>query len=148
MSFFDFSEQDLDLADYFFTGGEVVEFVCLDFNETKNKSLVLDCRVLTGEHAGKSKQIWIDSRENNISKKNRVQFGLAFWSKEELIAKTFHPSKLVNRKFSAVAAPTREHEGKTFQNISNFVDIGPFVGDVNAAAATLNGAAHADAPRF
>ena len=148
MSFFEFSEQDLDLAEFFFAPNEVVEFVCLDFNETKQKTLVLNCRVLSGEHAGKAKSIFIDSRETTPSRKNRIQFALAFWTREELVAKSNHPSKLINRKFSAVAQPSREHEGKTYQNIVNFTDMGPYAGDVGMASATLNGAAHADAPRY
>lgn len=150
MSFFDFSEADLDLMPVMFDDNEVVEFVCIDFNEiTKTNTLALNCRVLTGKYKGRPHTIFIDSRDNPFSKKIKVQFALAFWTREEILAKDNHPSKLINRKFRAVAQPKREHEGKTYQSITQFTDLGEFTG-VEDAPVHLNGAAenHAASPRY
>lgn len=127
MSFFSFSESDLDAATpIIFNTKEVVEMVCLDYNEGKQGNLALNCKILTGEKAGKPYTVFIDNREHPMSQKLRTQFALAFWTREELIGGTFMPAKLVNRKFSVVAQEPREHEGKTFQNVSNFRDLGEF----------------------
>lgn len=150
MSFFNVTKQDLDLIPIVFNAKEVIEFVCLDFNEMKTNTLVLNCQVLTGEHAGKRHAVFIDSRENSFAKKLRVQFLLAFWTKEELQTQTFHPSKLMNRKFSAVAQEPREYEGKLYQNISGFHDLGVYEGTEAVSGGYINGSTdnHAAAPRF
>jgi hypothetical protein len=150
MSFFNVTEQDLDLIPIVFNAKEVVEFVCLDFNEMKNNTLVMNCRVLSGDHAGKRHSIFIDSRENSFAKKLRVQFLLAFWTKDELQTQTFHPSKLMNRKFSAVAQEPREYEGKIYQSMTGFHDLGVYEGTEASVGAYANGSAesHAAAPRF
>lgn len=150
MSFFDISEADLDAATpIIFNAGEVIEFLCLDFNETKNGAAILNCKVLSGENAGKTHTIFLNNHETPTAKKNRVQFLLAFWSKEELIAGENKRSKLINRKFTVVASAPRDYEGKTYQDLRQFVDLGESLDTNGVDASSLGSTAdHADSPRF
>lgn len=127
MSFFNISQSDLEsVQKIVFMAKEVVEFVILDYSENaQNGSLILNTKVLTGEHVGRNFTLFIENRDHEISKRNRIQFALAFWTAEELKSGSVNPAKLVNRKFSAQALASREHNGQVYQNFSGWKDLGP-----------------------
>jgi hypothetical protein len=153
MGFFDFNQQDLDNAvGVIFPVKEVIEFACLDYKENAlNGMLILNCKVLSGEFAGRLHTIFINNLDNAVSQKLRVQFALAFWTPEELKGQTHNPAKLINRKFSAVAGQVREHNGREYQNIGVFQDLGPYESEGLEDAAAVADASFHDAdgnPKF
>lgn len=128
MSFFEFSAKDLEVAEYpVWPAKEVAEFVVLDFQENpQTNDLKLSCKVVSERHNDRFVTMFINNKPNEFAQKRRVQFALAFWTKEELIAGNAAPAKLVNRKFSAVANAPRDWEGKVFQDWGNFKDLGEY----------------------
>ncbi len=108
-----------------FTKGDVVEFQCVDFKEKADKDLlVVTCKVLTGEYAGKTYAHFIRYADNPGAKRVYASFMLAFWSREDVTGGTVNPARLMGRRFSAVAQQVREHQGKQYQNFMDFKDLG------------------------
>lgn len=125
MSFFNFTEAELiESAPIIFPAKEVVEFACLNFNETRRGDLMLNCKVLTGAYAGRDFTPVIDNREHPVSRKNKINFARAFWSEDELRSNTAQPARLINRRFSAVPLEAREHNGKQYQSFIGWKDLG------------------------
>lgn len=134
MGFFEIGEKDLKAIErLIWPAKEVVRFVITDFKENQQSgSLILNCRVLSGEFAGRDHTIYIENRDHPVSQKLRVQFALAFWKAEEIKAGNHNPAKLINREFEARAGAVREHDGKQYQNFESFRDIGPHGGGATA----------------
>lgn len=125
---FDFTEQELSSQEQLlFSAKEVVEFHCLDFNETRNQDLMLRCKVLTGKHTGREYTHFLQNKaDNKFQREKLMKFACAFWTKEELLGKEYQKAKLINRKFSAVAQEPREYNGRTFQEFGGWRDLGTF----------------------
>lgn len=142
MSFFEFSAESIaGIEKPLWPAKDVVEFVILDFKEmVPSNDLILSCRVLSKEHNDRKYEHYISNRDNDITQKSRIEFALAFWSKEELIAGDAKPAKLINRRFSVVASPAKEHNGKTYQGFYGWKDLGEFVpGQAASPAADAEG---------
>lgn len=126
MSFFDFNEEVFaNTTPPLWNAKTVVEFLIIDFNEDPmSGTLIVKCKIQNTEHKGRMYTHWIKNGDTEGSQKNRVQFSLAFWTKEELIEKTAHPAKLINRLFTAVAQAPREYNGKMYQSFNGYADAG------------------------
>lgn len=119
-----------------FDAKEVVEFVCLDADENvQYQRLSLKCKVLSGQYRGRRYTISLSlKKENEIQRRRLATFALAFYNEKEITSGETPIARLVGRKFSAVAQPSREWSGKTYQDFDHFKDLGEaHESDVNAA---------------
>lgn len=131
MSFFEFSESNFDVTESpIWDAKDVVRFLITDFSENAaNGTLAVRCKILNTKHEGRTFTHWIRNDDNEASQKQRVQFSLAFWTKEELLDKTAQPSKLIGRCFTAQALQAREYNGKWYQSFIGWKDEGPMETD-------------------
>lgn len=132
-SFYDVDEQDLnDFEDAQFTDGEVVKFQCIDQRENvTNQSIQIKCKILSSQepkNIGKKTTIFLNSNDNEVSKKIKAQFLKAFWTIDEIKAKQVRPARLVGLAFTAKCRiSTKKGEGgkeKTFTNWQEFTKLG------------------------
>jgi hypothetical protein len=109
-----------------FQAKQVIELMCTDhFENPQSGNLLVKCKVLNTEHQGKDYTVFIKGHPEKMpEKKKKAAFLKAFWSEQELLSKQAQLSKIVGRKFSAVAQPPREYKGKIYQDIENFIDLG------------------------
>jgi hypothetical protein len=121
--FFDCAVEDLELPSILmFTVGDAVEFTILaDIRQDNEKcQLVIPCRVNTGEHKNKVHLMFV----RKADKRGYASFMQAFWKREDVLGKNAKPSELIGRSFRAVPSKLREYQGKQFQNLENFIDLG------------------------
>lgn len=140
MSFFNVTANDLAAAEKpIWPAKEVAEFVITDFKESEEQGFILNTKVLSERHNDRSYTHFISNRDHEIAQKQRVQFLLAFWTKDELQNGTAKPVKLVNRRFSAVAGQAKEHNGQTYQQFSGWKDLGEYAPTAGASAMDSEG---------
>ena len=129
MNFLDVTSADLH-TDFppqpLFQARQVVEFVCTShFENPQTGNLMVKCKVLNTEHQGKEYTVFIKGlAEKMPERKKKAAFLKAFWSEDDLLNKKAQLSKIVGRKFSAVAQAPREYQGRIYHDIGNFVDLG------------------------
>jgi hypothetical protein len=149
-SFLDFTEEDLTVADKLtFLDKEIVKMQCIDHRENaQNGSLTLKCKVLSGPHEGKQTNIYLNSNDNEASKKVKAQFLKAFWSLEDLKAKNIKLAKLIGRLFTVKSlVKVKEGTGTVFQNWAEFTDVGAGDGTSPPVAAAAGQSTAAASPQ-
>jgi len=100
--------------------------IVMDVNELPDKNmLVLNTKVMTGEHEGKLMQIYLKKiNEPPIAKEKWVRFLLAFWTKEQLTSKKAKMTDLISKRISVVAEMAREYNGNMYQDFRGWKDLG------------------------
>lgn len=132
-SLFDLSESDLTLPEPLtFPKGEVIEGTVLDCSSIEKIGAVrLEVLVSNTDHAEKNHEFLVmkpkpsakDGKINPTQKKFWVEFLLAFWSKENILANNVDLSSVVGKRITYQAAEAREHNGKTYQSFFGFKEI-------------------------
>jgi len=121
--FFDCTEENLNVPNTLqFEPGNAVEFTILaDIKQNNDKGyLCVPCRVNTGEHKNKVHLLFI----RKADKRGYSSFMQAFWKREDILEKKAKPSSLIGKSFRAVPSPLKEYQGKMYQSLENFLDMG------------------------
>lgn len=122
------SEADLLIPEkMIFLKNEVVVGTVLDASiADKIGAIKLELKVETTDHAGKILEIAVfkpkakDGKISPASKKSWVEFLLAFFTKEEILAGKVDFTKLTGQKIQFTAGEARENNGKTNQYYNNY----------------------------
>lgn len=116
----------LEAEKFIFEKGEEVKFICLDtYDNVTKESIMLKCKILSGEHEGKLYNLYLSKKRTfpHFIKKLR-NFALAFYTREELKSGDQPLSRLYMRIFTAVAEEPREYKGSWFQDFGKWFDLG------------------------
>lgn len=123
-------EEDLQLPERLvFIKGEVVQGTILGFqmiNSEKLQGVKVEMKIETGEHAGKLHELLItkpkvkDGKIIASHKKVWVDFLLALFTKEEILAGNPDFNKHVSAKLEFTAGEARHSGERTFQNAGGF----------------------------
>lgn len=135
----DLSRDDAKADKLIFKKGEKIEFVIKEFKILDHGKVLLNCTVLTGEHATKPYTIFIPDASNDIRKKQRAAFfwESGIWTDQELTSKTYKLARLMGYRICGVASAAKDgKEGNVFQDITQIKALGPT--DVNGAASSQN----------
>lgn len=119
--------EDLDMDEKLvFVEGEEYEFICLDTIDNLSKeSLILKCKVLNGEHAGKEHALFLSKkRVYPIMIRKLREFAKAFYTERELRSGEQPLSRLYLRKFAATALEARTHNDTVYQDFHKWRDLG------------------------
>lgn len=125
---FDLSEDDLTIPERLsFPKNELIEGTIIDCH-TIDKIGAVKVEVLLSntDHATKCHELLVnkpklkDGKINPIQKKQWVEFLLAFWSREDILAGKIDPTSLVGKKVSYRADEAREYNGKNYQSFSQY----------------------------
>ena len=123
--------QDVHVGRIFFKANDRFQEYVKEWEERQGGDLLLNTVLLNTEHKGRGYNVYIKNEmEHDIGIKRRLNFLSAVWTKEELVGGTANLSKLANRQLMATAAPLREYNGKTYQDLNNWVDKGVATPDV------------------
>lgn len=143
--------EDLDLPAegerLLFDKDKEVTFLCVDPKEHKGKQqLILNCKVLDGDHAGKLHTLYLSQKRDQQHHIRRLRdFGKAFYTEAEIRKRDTPLSRLYNRKFTAIPEAPREYNGKWYQDFGKWHDLGEMQAD-GTTAPPQTGATQSTAP--
>lgn len=125
-----------------FEQGEEVTFVCLDtFDNVSKESIMLKCKILSGEHTGKFHNIFLSKKRQHPHMIRKLRdFAKAFYTAEELKSGDQPLSRFYLRKFNATAEEPRPYMDKVYQDFRDWKDLGEDTDE----AANLTPAFHAN----
>lgn len=121
MSFFTVTAEDLAVPQSLtFTAGKPVRMMIKDYKEIAAKEmLVVDMRVLDGEHKDCIHQMFI----NKKGKRDFIKFVMTFWTREQLISGQNKPSEIIGKTVEVMFSVPKEVNGKFYQNLVSIVKI-------------------------
>ena len=122
------SEADLLIPEKLvFIKGEVITGTILDMSIIeKIGAIKVELKIESGDHAGKIHELTVfkpkekDGKISAQSKKNWVEFLLALYTKEEILAGKIDMQKHIGATLEFKANEAKEYSGKIYQNYSNF----------------------------
>lgn len=133
--FNDLSESDLLISEKLvFIKGETVTGTIVDISVNDRIGMIkVELKVNTGDHAGKLHELVVFKPKANaegkispISKKQWVEFLLAFFTKEEILGGKTDFTKFTGSNLSFVAGEAKEYNGKPQQRYNSYKVEAPF----------------------
>lgn len=125
---FDLTEADLTVPERLqFPKNELIEGTVIDcYAIDKIGAVKLEVLLNNTDHAGKCHEVLvnkpkvIDGKMNPTAKRMWTEFLLAFWSREQILARQVDMASPVGKKISYRAGELREYNGKQYQGFMTF----------------------------